>query len=91
MGVLKDKTRILVTHAVDFVHLADIIIVMDKGKIVAQGSYYQLEDEPIFKEVIEFKYSSARETPRSSKRAQITPSPDKEISSFLSEVDKKIS
>ena len=28
VGLLKDKTRILATHAVDFLHLADRIIVM---------------------------------------------------------------
>ena len=28
MGELKDKTRILVTHAVDFLHLCDKIIVI---------------------------------------------------------------
>jgi ABC-type bacteriocin/lantibiotic exporter with double-glycine peptidase domain len=27
-GLLKDKTRILATHAVDFLHLADKILVM---------------------------------------------------------------
>ena len=32
-GLLKDKTRILVTHAVDFVHLADRIVIMKEGKI----------------------------------------------------------
>ena len=28
VGLMKDKTRILVTHAVDFIHLADHIIIM---------------------------------------------------------------
>ena len=28
VGLMKDKTRILVTHAVDFIHLADQIIIM---------------------------------------------------------------
>lgn len=45
-GILKDKTRILVTHAVDFVHLADKIVIMNDGKIVAQGSYKELVDHP---------------------------------------------
>ena len=45
-GLLKDKTRILVTHAVDFVHLADKIVIMDKGKIIAQGSYNELKSHP---------------------------------------------
>jgi len=28
-GVLAKKTRILVTHAIDFIHLADHIVIMD--------------------------------------------------------------
>jgi ABC-type proline/glycine betaine transport system ATPase subunit len=32
-GMLKDKTRVLVTHAVDFLHLTDKIIVMKGGKV----------------------------------------------------------
>ena len=31
---LKDKTRILVTHAVDFIHLVDEVIVMSEGKVI---------------------------------------------------------
>jgi ABC-type bacteriocin/lantibiotic exporter with double-glycine peptidase domain len=32
-GLLKNKTRILVTHAVDFLHLVDRLIIMKDGKI----------------------------------------------------------
>lgn len=32
-GQLKNKTRILVTHAVDFLHLTDKIIVMKGGRV----------------------------------------------------------
>ena len=42
-GLLKDKTRILVTHAVDFAHLADRIVIMDQGKIQAMGNYEELQ------------------------------------------------
>jgi ABC-type bacteriocin/lantibiotic exporter with double-glycine peptidase domain len=31
MGALKDKTRILVTHAVDFIHLVDEVILIKNG------------------------------------------------------------
>ena len=33
-GVLKDRTRILVTHAIDFLPKADHIVMMDKGRII---------------------------------------------------------
>lgn len=33
MGELKTKTRVLVTHAIDFLHLADRIIVFKDGKV----------------------------------------------------------
>jgi ABC-type bacteriocin/lantibiotic exporter with double-glycine peptidase domain len=39
---LKGKTRILVTHAVEFLHLVDHIIVLNKGEIIAKGSYQEL-------------------------------------------------
>ena len=34
-GLMKDKTRVLVTHAVDFIHLADHVIIMKEGRIQA--------------------------------------------------------
>jgi ATP-binding cassette subfamily C (CFTR/MRP) protein 1 len=39
VGMLKEKTRILVTHAVDFLHLSDKIIVLNDGKIQAIGTF----------------------------------------------------
>ncbi|KAH3867978.1 hypothetical protein DPMN_031114 [Dreissena polymorpha] len=41
-GMLKNKTRILVTHAVHWLPLVDNIIVMDGGKISEYGTYDQL-------------------------------------------------
>lgn len=41
-GVLRDRTRILVTNAIDFLDRADHIVMMDQGKIKAQGSYQEL-------------------------------------------------
>ncbi|XP_060217786.1 ABC transporter C family member 14-like isoform X1 [Lycium barbarum] len=38
-GALKDKTIVLVTHQVDFLHNADHILVMRDGKIVQSGKY----------------------------------------------------
>lgn len=42
LGHLVSKTRVLVTHAIDFIHLADRIIIMDKGSITASGTFEEL-------------------------------------------------
>ena len=52
-GELKFKTRILVTHAVDFLHKADRIVIMEKGKIKHIGTYEELEHSDEIKHVIE--------------------------------------
>jgi len=51
-GVLKDRTRILVTHAVDFLPKADHIIMMDEGRIVAQGTFDEMNKVKEFQEVM---------------------------------------
>jgi ABC-type bacteriocin/lantibiotic exporter with double-glycine peptidase domain len=51
--LLKHKTRILVTHAVDFLHLADRIVIMKDGMIQAQGTMAELEENPHLKQVME--------------------------------------
>ena len=35
----KQKTRVLVTHAIDFLHLVDSIILLKQGKVVFKGSF----------------------------------------------------
>ena len=37
LNKFKEKTRVLVTHALDFLHLVDRVIVMKEGKIVLSG------------------------------------------------------
>ncbi|WVZ71174.1 hypothetical protein U9M48_019792 [Paspalum notatum var. saurae] len=41
-GALKNKTIVLVTHQVDFLHNADVIYVMKDGMIVQSGRYDEL-------------------------------------------------
>jgi ABC-type proline/glycine betaine transport system ATPase subunit len=38
-GICQKKTRVLVTHAVDYLHLSDKIVVMKEGRITAFGTY----------------------------------------------------
>jgi ABC-type proline/glycine betaine transport system ATPase subunit len=49
---LKGKTRILATHAIDFLHLADKVVVMKNGKIQIQGSYDEVLDHPIVEQIV---------------------------------------
>ncbi|ESW10908.1 hypothetical protein PHAVU_009G248400 [Phaseolus vulgaris] len=42
MGALKNKTILLVTHQVDFLHNVDCIMVMREGRIVQSGKYDEL-------------------------------------------------
>lgn len=48
---LSDKTRVLVTHAIEYLPKADRIIVMDKGQIQYFGTYEKLEDNQSFEYV----------------------------------------
>ncbi|KAM9346446.1 multidrug resistance-associated protein 1 [Symphorus nematophorus] len=41
-GLLKDKTRVLVTHGLGYLPQADLILVMVEGEITEMGSYQQL-------------------------------------------------
>ncbi|XP_063171075.1 multidrug resistance-associated protein 1-like [Candoia aspera] len=41
-GILKNKTRILVTHGVSYLPLMDTIVVLSEGKISEMGSYQEL-------------------------------------------------
>ncbi|EDV31156.2 uncharacterized protein Dana_GF14689 [Drosophila ananassae] len=41
-GYLGDKLVVLVTHQLQFLEHADLIVIMDKGKITASGSYKEM-------------------------------------------------
>ncbi|XP_028254087.1 multidrug resistance-associated protein 1-like [Parambassis ranga] len=43
-GLLKDKTRVLVTHGLGFLSKADLVLVMEEGQISEMGSYMDLMD-----------------------------------------------
>ena len=51
-GELKEKTKILVTHAIDFLDRVDKIIIMHKGQIANMGTYEELKSEPRFQKII---------------------------------------
>ena len=62
-GLLKNKTRVLVTHAVDFLHLVDKVVLLRNGEVVLQGSYEELKEEPYLIEIMRI-YKSHQEEQR---------------------------
>ena len=53
LGHLRNKTRILVTHAIDFLGLVDRVIVMNEGEIVLDGHYDAIKENPYLIKLME--------------------------------------
>lgn len=51
--MLKGKTRVLITHAIDYVHLVDRVIIIEDGKVAVDGHYDEINDNPALKKLIE--------------------------------------
>lgn len=47
----KEKTRILVTHALYYLKYVDKILIMENGRVVEQGSYEKIRSGSRFKEI----------------------------------------
>lgn len=62
MRKLAQKTRVLVTHAVDFLHLADSIVCLKNGKIEFQGNYDSVKEHPYLKELIKIHHGYKAQT-----------------------------
>ena len=60
-GLLRDKTRILVTHAVEYIHLADRIVLMKDGMISAIGTPDELKDHSYIREIAEIQAKNREE------------------------------
>jgi ABC-type multidrug transport system fused ATPase/permease subunit len=50
--VMRDRTTIIIAHRLSTIALADEIVVLDGGRIVARGSQAELlEESPLFREI----------------------------------------
>ncbi|KAK1128362.1 hypothetical protein K0M31_002826 [Melipona bicolor] len=72
-GFLKEKTRILVTHQIQYLKAADQIIVMNNGSIQARGSFEELQSMnldfmKIFQEVEDKKESNEAKVNKEKRR-----------------------
>ncbi|XP_064600962.1 ATP-binding cassette sub-family C member 10-like [Liolophura sinensis] len=52
MGLLQDKTRILCTHHVKFLQRADLIVLMENGKIVSVGAPLEVLESDVVKDIV---------------------------------------
>ncbi|XP_040992853.1 putative ABC transporter C family member 15 [Juglans microcarpa x Juglans regia] len=81
MGILKEKTIIFVTHQVEFLPAADLILVMQNGRIVQAGHFEELLKQQIGFEVLVGAHSEALEsilTVENSSRTSPCPTADDE-------------
>ncbi|KAF8379122.1 hypothetical protein HHK36_028551 [Tetracentron sinense] len=62
MGILKDKTILYVTHQVEFLTEADLILVMQNGRIAQAGKFEELLRQNIGFEVLVGAHSQALES-----------------------------
>ena len=47
-GILKNKTRILVTHAINYTQFADKVFLMDAGSITESGTFAEIRSSEKF-------------------------------------------
>ena len=57
---LKDKTRILVTHTIQYSNRADRIVYMNADKIEWKGDFDRLEKQEFYKNIVMKKKGSRR-------------------------------
>ena len=58
---LKDKTRILVTHAIQYCNRADRIVYMKDGRIAWEGDFSELEKQDFYKKMMVKKEKKAND------------------------------
>ncbi|XP_063829398.1 probable multidrug resistance-associated protein lethal(2)03659 [Ostrinia nubilalis] len=56
---LEDKTVVLVTHQLQFIKSVEHIVIMDKGKILAEGGFQELNEKQL--KIIQLMVSNIRE------------------------------
>ena len=61
MEFCKDKTTIIVSHRVSSAKNADHILILDEGKIIQQGSHYQLVNQDGYYKELYYKQLSEKE------------------------------
>ncbi|XP_001603825.1 multidrug resistance-associated protein 4 [Nasonia vitripennis] len=83
-GLLKDKTRVLVTHQLQYLKAADEIILIDKGRVEYQGDFANL---PKTEELLQYLNLNESEDTDSNKTKSISDPTESVHSQSNAEVD----
>ncbi|XP_029434086.1 multidrug resistance-associated protein 1-like [Rhinatrema bivittatum] len=85
-GLLKGKTRVLVTHSLTVLPEADLIIVMEGGRVAQMGTYEELlHQQQNFKELLQ----TPTDESKPENVASMAPSTVKEVNKMKSSVTEK--
>ena len=68
---LADKTRVLVTHAIDFIHLADMIVIMEEGRIIKNGTYEELKSSEELKSLLKINHINSEMGQKKADESQV--------------------
>jgi len=82
-GLLKGKTRILVTHSIDFVPLADRVVFIKEGRIDAVGTPNELKDHEYLKEIQDIAKKNREEAEKKKQDEK-----SNKLESMLDEINK---
>ncbi|RZC74143.1 hypothetical protein C5167_049623 [Papaver somniferum] len=85
MGILKDKTILYVTHQVEFLPAADIILMMQEGNIIQAGRFDELLKQNIGFELLVGAHSEALQSIFDVENSSRTS--EKEMSSVETDID----
>ena len=88
---LAGKTRVLVTHAVEFLDRVDRIIMIDDGNIILDGTFDQIKNEPDFKVILDsMNKNKESDSSEEYKEIQEKCEENEEIKNYLSTTGTKI-
>jgi len=95
-GILAGKTRILVTHQVQFLPSADLVVVLEAGRIAAMGSYEELSgkgsDSALARVVGDVQISGSEQEEAAGPAEQGTPeNKDKEEDGLATPIARRMS
>lgn len=61
--ILKDRTAFIIAHRLSSVRMADLVVVLDEGRIVQMGAHDELLAQPgLYRDIVETQLTAAGET-----------------------------